>query len=128
MYLYLLEGEKRVPFILIEHIVCLLRFPGFWQASTCIYSSFRGCTLPETNSSPLKIFHPKRRLVFQPSIFRCELAASFREGKYHDISNPPQLQGLSSSDVWILRHSHPWEFSTSVTQIRRIGLVSLPIH
>ena len=25
-------------------------------------------TLPETNSSPLKIGHPKRKLVFQPSI------------------------------------------------------------
>ena len=28
-------------------------------------------TLPETNSSHLKIGHPKRKLVFQPSIFRC---------------------------------------------------------
>ena len=36
-------------------------------------------TLPETNSSPLKIGHPKRKLVFQPSIFRCYV--SFREGK-----------------------------------------------
>ena len=30
-----------------------------------------GDTLPETNSSPLKIGHPKGKLVFQPSIFRC---------------------------------------------------------
>ena len=36
-------------------------------------------TLPETNSSHLKIGHPKRKLVFQPSIFRCYV--SFREGK-----------------------------------------------
>ena len=35
-------------------------------------------TLPETNSLPLKIGHPKRKLVFQPSIFRCYV--SFREG------------------------------------------------
>ncbi len=35
-------------------------------------------TLPETNSSPLKIGHPKRKVVFQPSIFRCYV--SFREG------------------------------------------------
>ena len=35
-------------------------------------------TLPETNSSPLKIGHPKRKLVFQTSIFRCYV--SFREG------------------------------------------------
>ena len=33
---------------------------------------------PETNSSPLKIGHPKRKLVFQPSIFRCELLVSGR--------------------------------------------------
>ena len=36
-------------------------------------------TLPETNSSPLKIGHPQRKLVFQPSIFRGE-DVSFREG------------------------------------------------
>ena len=37
-------------------------------------------TLPEANSSHLKIGHPKRkRIVFQPSIFRCE-NVSFRQG------------------------------------------------
>ena len=36
-------------------------------------------TLPETNSSHLKIGHPKRKLVFQPSIFKGYV--SFREGK-----------------------------------------------
>ena len=35
--------------------------------------------IPETNSSHLKIGHPKRKLVFQPSIFRGYF--SFREGK-----------------------------------------------
>jgi len=30
--------------------------------------------------SPLKIGYPKRKLVFQPSIFRCYV--SFREGKH----------------------------------------------
>ena len=35
-------------------------------------------TLPETNSSPLKIGHPKRKVVFQPSIFRGELLVSGR--------------------------------------------------
>ena len=33
---------------------------------------------PETNSLHLKIGHPKRKLVFQPSIFGCYV--SFREG------------------------------------------------
>ena len=37
-------------------------------------------TLPETNSSHLKIGHPKTKVVFQPSIFRCYL--SFREGNW----------------------------------------------
>ena len=35
---------------------------------------------PETNGSHLKISHPKRKLVFQPSIFRCE-NVSFRDGR-----------------------------------------------
>ena len=35
-------------------------------------------TLPETNSSPLKIGLPKRKVVFQPSIFRGYV--SLREG------------------------------------------------
>ena len=39
----------------------------------------QGCTLPQTNSSPLKIGHFKRKRVFQPSIFRCELL-NFRPG------------------------------------------------
>ena len=42
--------------------------------------------LPKTNSKqkPLKIGHPKKKLsysVFQPSIFGCKLAVSFREGR-----------------------------------------------
>ena len=36
------------------------------------------CTLPETNSSHLKIGLPKRKLIFQPQWFRCYV--SFREG------------------------------------------------
>ena len=33
------------------------------------------CTLPETNSWLLKMGHPnKKKIVFQPSIFRCKLA------------------------------------------------------
>ena len=58
-----------------------------WRASSSPLflpkKSFRyqrnSITLPETNNSHLKIGHPKRKLVFQPSIFRCYV--SFREGK-----------------------------------------------
>ena len=42
---------------------------------------FRVFTLPETNMSPLQIgLAPKRKPVFQPSIFRGYV--SFREGSY----------------------------------------------
>ena len=45
--------------------------PSCWTARCCITFAFLGlATLPETNSSHLKIGHPKRKLVFQPSIFR----------------------------------------------------------
>ena len=42
--------------------------------------SFREGALPKTNSSPLKIGRPKRKLVSQPSIFKCYV--SFREGAF----------------------------------------------
>ena len=51
--------------------------PGRWHSQptghgTCwFYCSNIISPLPETNSSPLKKGHPKRKLVFQPSIFRC---------------------------------------------------------
>ncbi len=45
------------------------------------YGYFTSVTLPETNSSPLKIGHPKRKLVLKPSIFRFE-NVSFREGTH----------------------------------------------
>ena len=50
--------------------------------------------LPKTNSSPLKIGHPRRKLVFQPSIFRGE-NVSFREGK-----TPKNLFAHSSAQTW----------------------------
>ena len=44
------------------------------------YSLALKITLPETNSSHLKIGHPNWKVVFQPSIFRCYV--SFRECSY----------------------------------------------
>ena len=55
-------------------------FNGLWTLRDNI-------TLPKTNSSPLQIsWAPKGNfLLFQlPSIFRCELAVSFREGNPRD--------------------------------------------
>ena len=50
-------------------------------------------TLPETNSSHLKMGHPKRKLVFQPSIFRCYV--SFKEGIILLMTwNPEQPPGM----------------------------------
>ncbi len=52
-----------------------------------------GGTLPETNSSPLKIGHPKRKLAFPSSIFRCELLVS---GRVFLLS--PQMSAQESHD------------------------------
>ena len=46
--------------------------------SFCGINDIKWFTLPETNSSQLRIRHPKRQLVFQPSLFRCELLVSGR--------------------------------------------------
>ena len=46
-------------------------------------ASMPSVTLPKTNSSPLKIGCPKRKLLFQPSICRCYI--SFREGNCTSI-------------------------------------------
>ena len=53
-------------------------------------------TLPKTNSSPLKIGHPKRKLVFQSSIFRCYVG--FREG-----SSIPYFQSIDSGFRMVYR-------------------------
>ena len=72
--------------------------------------------LPKTNSSPLQIGHPKRTLVFQPSIFRCYI--SFRGGNLPsrpDSLTPAARKGvliyhlqrvLCTSHVVVLDFSH----------------------
>ena len=47
----------------------------FWQNTGHLGSRYIK-NLLETNSSPLKIDHPKSKLIFQPSIFRWELLVS----------------------------------------------------
>ena len=55
-------------------------------------------TLPETNSSPLKIGLHKRKVLFQPSIFRGELLVSGRMAhsmtSKHSGANPPNTPHL----------------------------------
>ena len=80
--------------------------------------SFPLLTLPKTNSSPLKISYPKKKLVFQPSIFRCELLVSgylvwpfilnqwttaTAEHLLHDPSRPPSARAFAHS-----RRGPPW--------------------
>ena len=75
----------------------MLILPLFWFPESPIQDRF---TLPETNSSPLKIGHRKRKGVFQPSIFRCYV--SFRESRSKDSltlgwfrESHPQKKGIS---------------------------------
>ena len=56
--------------------------------------SFRGCTLPETNSSPLKMGLPNRKVVFQPSIFGCYV--SLREGKCSVVDKEDYLSAIKA--------------------------------
>ena len=66
---------------------------GLWTGQPCGFFFFakkKTFTLPETNSSHLKIGHLKRKVVFQPSIFRGYV--SFREGIFVDIR--PQTETL----------------------------------
>ena len=60
-------------------------------------------TLPETNSSPLKIGLPNRKVVFQPSIFRGYV--SFREGRFQVGLFHPFPSGFKRSKSRKL----PWE-------------------
>ena len=41
-----------------------------------VYCYLGGCTLPKTNIAPENRPGPKRKLVFQPSIFGCKLFVS----------------------------------------------------
>ena len=56
----------------------MLGFFSYWNWSVYLPKRTQRSTPPKTKSSPLKIGYPKRKLVFQPSIFRGYV--SFREG------------------------------------------------
>ena len=56
-------------------------------------------SLPETNSSHLKIGHPKRKPIFQPQCFRCY--ASCREGK---MFGKRVLKNLSNGGFMVIYH------------------------
>ena len=68
--------KKKLPFAVVlgggglhtNDGLCVFKAQGCLQGSEKKGSFW--FTLPETNSSPVKIGHPKRKLVFQLSIFR----------------------------------------------------------
>ena len=81
-------SERFVEGPMLQDIWCLI-----WELAT---------TLPETNSSHLKMGLPKRKLVFQSSIFRGYV--SFRGGRKE------KLQGKSvNRSCFLIR----WSFSPS---------------
>ena len=58
---------------------------GFWPSGGSHHLSIlQKVTLPETNGkfAPENSISQKEAIIFQPSIFRGELAVSFREGKF----------------------------------------------
>ena len=55
-------------------------------------------TLPETNSSPMKIGLPNRKVVFQPSIFRGYV--SFREGSIYQSNHIKQHLLFFVYPIW----------------------------
>ena len=64
-------------------------------------------TLPETNSSHLKIGRaPKETIVFQPSISRCELLVSGRVHPRKLTAGGPQNDGLEK--VTRFKHGNCW--------------------
>ena len=48
-----------------------------------VWNNLRAGTLPETNSSPLKLGLPNRKVVLKPSVFRGYV--SFREGRSYSF-------------------------------------------
>ena len=77
------------------------------------------CLLPASlklTVRPMKIGLPNRKVVFQPSIFRCKLAVGFREGKSFTFitSLEPMIPGLQ-------RSSHCNKDLAKVQQTHRTG-------
>ena len=71
--------------------------PGRWGATSLI----NGVTLPETNSSHLKIDPWKRIFLLEPTIFRCELLVSGRvlpllSWHYNWVTGVISLYGLAA--------------------------------
>ena len=85
-------------------------------------------TLPETNSSPLKIGHPqKETIVVQPSIFRGHV--NFREGIFGWVVSIQGVTGqrvLNSDDLVVFRTPHSSKYIEEKTWRNTSSLASDP--
>ena len=105
----------RVASVLLGRAYCSLFLTFLWVSShnsstKVLWTQQKHTTLPETNSSPLKIGRaPKgNEKLFQPSIFRGELAVSFREGNRappihsgYSMGIPKALKMWSTHKFWV---------------------------
>ena len=67
---------RRVPHIDIPEV-----YPQLHGKKVSMIINYTSGTLPETNSSHLKQWHPKRKQIFQHLPFSGAMSVSFREGK-----------------------------------------------
>ena len=75
-------------------------------------------TLPETNSSPLKRGLPNRKVVFQPSIFRCELLVSGRVNHMGFVATKFEFLYKPVAEIWIEpRHNLPLPSGSAAAKI-----------
>ena len=88
----------------------------FWPMDTQKWMGLGTCTLLETNTVPENRPSQKEIIVFQPSIFRCKLAVSFREC-FCPASNLASFLGINS-----------WNFGVGINlEIWREGWKTLPV-
>ena len=99
-------------------------------------------TLPKTNSSPMKIGYPKRKLGFQQSIFRGYVC--FREGKISEVGlantqvsiEAVEIQLCQSSIYPLLKHTLHYHSEIGLTRMnprldllqQKICHIQIPLH
>ena len=92
------SGERNwnLSFLPLFQPAITVRSDGLWSTGSAVY-----VTLPKANSSPMKIGHPKRKVVFQPSIFRGEMLVS---GRVRPSSH------MTLETTWNNSYLKPWQF------------------
>ncbi len=88
------QGENRWGAFPWAWLWCLKKMEGLDRPVCLDVLPIKGFTLPETNIAPENRQSQKETIVFQPSIFRCELLVSGRVNGVKEISYPPK-KGLT---------------------------------